>query len=56
MVSEVVVEGLPRRLTRVRWSIPHLKTQASPEKERRVIVVGDCLLRGIEGYLGKSTT
>lgn len=40
-------EGEPRRLSRAKWSAPHLKT-ASAKDERRVIAVGDFLLRGTD--------
>lgn len=47
-MSEDEVGGLPSSLSKVRRSAPCLKT-ASSRKERRVIVVGDSLLRGTEG-------
>lgn len=47
-MSEDEVRGLPPSLSKVRWSAPHLKTAFS-RKERRVIVIGDSLLRGTEG-------
>ena len=47
-VSEDKVGRLPPSVTKVRRSAPCLKT-ASSKKERRVIVVGDSLLRGTEG-------
>ena len=47
-VSEDKVGRLPPSVTKVRRSAPRLKT-ASSKKERRVIVVGDSLLRGTEG-------
>lgn len=40
--------GPPARLTRMRQSTPHLKT-ASTKKERRVSVIGNSLLRRMEG-------
>ena len=42
------VGALPPSLPKVRRSAPRLKT-ASSKKERRVLVVGDSLLRGTEG-------
>uniref|UniRef100_A0A8B9UU32 Reverse transcriptase domain-containing protein n=1 Tax=Anas zonorhyncha TaxID=75864 RepID=A0A8B9UU32_9AVES len=47
-VAEEEVESLPRRMPRARKSTPRLRT-ASTRTERRVIVVGDSLLRGTEG-------
>ena len=47
-MSEDKVGRLPPSVTKVRRSAPRLKT-ASSKKERRVIVVGDSLLRGTEG-------
>ena len=47
-MGEDEVESLPRRIPRARRSTPCLKT-ASTKKDRRVIVVGDSLLRGTEG-------
>ena len=46
-VSEDEVGRLPPSVSKVRRSAPHLT--ASSRKERRVIVVGDSLLRGTEG-------
>lgn len=43
-------ESPHRRLSRARKSTPHLKT-SSTKKERRVMVIGDSLLRGTEGPL-----
>uniref|UniRef100_A0A493TS73 Uncharacterized protein n=1 Tax=Anas platyrhynchos platyrhynchos TaxID=8840 RepID=A0A493TS73_ANAPP len=43
-VGKDEVAGLPRRMPRVRKLTPHLKT-ASTKKHRRVIVVGNSLLR-----------
>ena len=48
VVSDDDVGALPPSLPKVRRSAPRLKT-ASSKKERRVIVVGDSLLRGTEG-------
>lgn len=47
-VADEEVESLPRRMPGVRKSTPCLRT-ASTRTERRVIVVGDSLLRGTEG-------
>ena len=47
-MSEDEVGGLPPSVSKVRRSAPHLKI-ASSRKERRVIVIADSLLRGIEG-------
>ena len=44
-VSGEVMEDLPKREPKVRWSPPRLET-ASVRKERRVVVVGNSLLRG----------
>lgn len=44
------MEGLPRRLYRVKWLTPCLKT-ASAKKERKIIVIGDSLLRRTEGVM-----
>ena len=49
-VSEDRVGRLPPSVTKVRRSAPRLKTSSS-KKERRVIVVGDSLLRGTEGLI-----
>ncbi|XP_068521222.1 uncharacterized protein [Anas acuta] len=46
--TEEEVESVPRRMPRARRSTPRLRT-ASTKKERRVIVVGDSVLRGTEG-------
>lgn len=46
-VSEVAVGGPPLRLPRMRQSAPYLET-ASAKKDRRAIVVGNSLLRGME--------
>lgn len=43
------MEGLPRRLYRVKWLTPCLKT-ASAKKERK-IVIRDSLLRRTEGVM-----
>ena len=48
LVGEDKVKSLPRRMPRARNLTPRLKT-ASTKKERRVIVVGDSVLRGTEG-------
>ena len=45
---EGVEGGLSMRLPRVKRSIPRLKT-ASTQKDRRVVVIDDSLLRGMEG-------
>jgi len=42
------MEDLPRREPKARQSPPHLET-ASVRKERKVVVVGNSLLRGAEG-------
>ena len=47
-VSSEVMENLPKREPKARWSALHLQT-ASVRKERKVVVVGDSLLRGTEG-------
>ena len=47
-VSVDVVEGPTRMLPRVRWLTPCLKT-ALIKKERRVIVMDNSLLTGMEG-------
>ena len=47
-VSEGVEGGPPVRLPRAKRSTPRLKT-ASARKDRRVVVIGDSLLRGTEG-------
>uniref|UniRef100_A0A8B9I413 Uncharacterized protein n=1 Tax=Anser brachyrhynchus TaxID=132585 RepID=A0A8B9I413_9AVES len=48
-VGKDIVEGLPMRSCRKRQLTPCLKTKTGSEKkERRVIVVGDSLLRGTE--------
>ena len=47
-VSGEVMEDLPRRKPKARQSPPRLQT-SSVRKERRVVVVGDSLLRGTEG-------
>ena len=47
-MSEDEVGGLPPSVSKVSQSAPHLKTTSS-RRERRVIVVGDSLLRGTEG-------
>ena len=46
-VGEEEVESLPMRMPKARKSTPRLRT-ASTKKDRRVIVVGDSLLRGTE--------
>jgi len=46
-VIKDAVGGPPMRLSRARQSTPHLKT-ASVKEKRRVFVIGDSLLRGIE--------
>uniref|UniRef100_A0A8B9TZX8 SGNH hydrolase-type esterase domain-containing protein n=1 Tax=Anas zonorhyncha TaxID=75864 RepID=A0A8B9TZX8_9AVES len=46
--TEEEVESVPRRIPRVRRSTPRIRT-ASTKNERRVIVVGDSVLRGTEG-------
>ncbi|XP_042671795.1 uncharacterized protein LOC122158835 [Centrocercus urophasianus] len=48
VVTDDNVGALPPSLPKVRRSAPRLKT-ASSKKERRVVVVGDSLLRGTEG-------
>lgn len=45
-ISEDVVGAL--RLSRVRYLTPHIKT-AFAKNDRRVIVIGDSLLRGMKG-------
>ena len=47
-VSGEAREDLPRREPKIGWSPPSLET-ASVRKERKVVVVGDSLLRGTEG-------
>ena len=47
-VSEDAVEGPPRRLSRMRWLTPCLKT-AFTKKDKRIIVILKSLLRGMEG-------
>ena len=47
-VSGEVMEDLPRRKPKARQSPPRLQT-SSVRKERRVVVMGDSLLRGTEG-------
>ena len=47
LVGEDVAKSSPRRLPRARELTPCLKT-AFIKKERRVIIVGDSLLRGTE--------
>ena len=47
-VSETVEGCPPMRLPWVKQSTPHLTT-ASTRKDRRVVVIGDSLLRGMEG-------
>jgi len=47
-VREDEVEGPLKNLSRVRKSAPYFKT-ASAKKERRVIVVGNSLLKGTQG-------
>jgi len=42
------MEDLPRRKPKARHSPPRLET-ASVRRERKVVVVGDALLRGMEG-------
>jgi len=49
-VSEDRIESPPRKLSRARKSTPFLKT-SSTKKERRIIVAGDSLLRGTEGFM-----
>lgn len=49
-MSEDVVGGPPKMLSKVRQLTPHLKT-ASAKKDRRVIVAGDSLLRGTEVHV-----
>ena len=44
--SGKAMEDLPRREPKARQSPPHLET-ASVRKERKVVVVGDSLLRGM---------
>jgi len=46
--NEDVGEGLSRGLSRLSQSAPHITT-ASAKKERRVIVIGESLLKGTEG-------
>lgn len=45
------VEGPPRRLSRVKQLTPCLKTASA--KKKRVIVIGDSLLRRTEGLVGQ---
>ena len=47
-VNDGTVGGLPAKLSGVKQLIPHLKN-ASTQKERRLVVIGDSLLRGTEG-------
>ena len=47
-VKEDAVGGPPTRLSSVRWLTPHLKT-VSTKKDRRMVVIGNSLLRGTEG-------
>ena len=47
-VSGEARRDLPRREPKARQSPSHLET-ASVRKERKVVVVGDSLLRGMEG-------
>ena len=47
-VCEKAQEGSPKSLQRARQSTPHAET-VSARKDRRVVVVGDSLLRGTEG-------
>ena len=47
-VAEEEEASVPRRMPRARRSTPRLRT-ASIQKDRRVIVVGDSILRGTEG-------
>jgi len=42
------VKVLPGGLPRMSWSAPRIMT-AQAKKKRRVIVIGDSLLRGTEG-------
>ena len=46
--TEEEIESVPRRMPRTRRSTPRIRT-ASTKKDRRVIVVGDSILRGTEG-------
>lgn len=52
-VSEEAAESALRTSPRAKQSIQPLKT-TSTKKERRISVIGYCLLRGIEGKVGKS--
>lgn len=54
-MSEDVVGDPPMRLSRVRWSTPHLKAVCA-QKGRRVIVTGSSLLRGMESPVCFSQT
>lgn len=47
-VNKTVEGGPPVRLPRVKRSTPRLTT-ASTRKDRRIVVIGDSLLRGTEG-------
>ena len=47
-VKEGMEGGPPMRLPQVKWSTPHFKT-ASTRKDRRVVVIGNSLLRGTKG-------
>ena len=47
-VSEEAREGSPKRLLRMRQSTPCVET-ASDRKERRVVLIGNSLLRGMKG-------
>ena len=53
VVDEGVVGGPPARLSWVKQSTPCLKT-ASTQKDRRVVVIGNSLLRGMEGSTCRS--
>jgi len=48
--NDKVDEGPPMGLPRARQSDPHIMT-ASMKKKRRVIVIGDSLLKGTEGLI-----
>jgi len=49
-VREYAVEGSPKMLSGARRLTLHLKS-ASIKKERRIIVMGDSLLRGTEDLI-----
>ena len=49
--SREAMEDLPRKESKAMWSPPHLET-ASVRRERKVVVVGDSLLRGMNMQTG----